>query len=285
MADTASSHLSIGEVLALLLDEFPDVTISKIRFLESQGLINPERTPSGYRKFHDDDVDLLRCVLREQRENFLPLKVIKERLDTGEIDPTSEIQRPRGIANVSADDPPTGSNEPVDESMSSANHPAAGRDAIKTAAPPAAATSSKPIAPATGTVDDTTSIPMQPGVRLDAGELAAMAGITDDQLEQLASYGLVVNDSNGSYDEDALEIARVAKRFLDLGVDARHLRGWRVAADREAGLFEQIIQPLVRQRNPQASERAVGQLTELEMLGGQMRSALMRTLLRQHLDT
>jgi len=281
MADTASSHLSIGEVLALLLDEFPDVTISKIRFLESQGLINPERTPSGYRKFHDDDVDLLRCVLREQRENFLPLKVIKERLDTGEIDPTSEIQRPRGIANVSpasddADDAP-------DESMSSANHPAGGRDARRPATPPAPAT--PPSSPAATALDDTTSIPMQPGVRLDAAELAAMAGISDEQLKQLASYGLVVTDSNGSYDEDALEIARVAKRFLDLGVDARHLRGWRVAADREAGLFEQIIQPLVRQRNPQASERAVAQLTELETLGGQIRSALMRTLLRQHLDT
>lgn len=278
MADTAASHLSIGEVLALLLDEFPDVTISKIRFLESQGLINPERTPSGYRKFHDDDVDLLRCVLREQRENFLPLKVIKERLDTGEIDPTSEIQRPRGIANVAVDEP--------DESMSSANHPAAGREATRPAPPSAAPAPTQPPAatPAAG-VDDTTSIPMQAGVRLDADELAAMAGVSADQLAQLASYGLVVTDSSGSYDEDALEIARVAKRFLDMGVDARHLRGWRVAADREAGLFEQIIQPLVRQRNPQASERAVAQLTELETLGGQMRSALMRTLLRQHLDS
>ncbi|MEP6154346.1 MerR family transcriptional regulator, partial [Ilumatobacter sp.] len=83
------SHLSIGEVLALLLEDFPDVTISKIRFLESQGLIQPERTASGYRKFYDDDVELLRCVLREQKDNFLPLKVIKDRLDTGEIDPTS----------------------------------------------------------------------------------------------------------------------------------------------------------------------------------------------------
>ena len=68
----AMSHLSIGEVLALLLEEFSDVSISKIRFLESQGLIDPERTPSGYRKFYDDDVELLRCILREQRENYLP---------------------------------------------------------------------------------------------------------------------------------------------------------------------------------------------------------------------
>jgi DNA-binding transcriptional MerR regulator len=73
-------HLSIGEVLALLHDDFPDVTISKIRFLESQGLLDPERTPSGYRKFYDDDIARLRWILTQQRDNFLPLRVIKERL-------------------------------------------------------------------------------------------------------------------------------------------------------------------------------------------------------------
>ena len=86
-------YLSIGEVLALLLEEFPDVTISKIRFLESQGLIDPERTPSGYRKFYDLDVDRLRVILREQRENFLPLRVIRDRLESGEIDETGFRQR------------------------------------------------------------------------------------------------------------------------------------------------------------------------------------------------
>ena len=99
-APPAGGHLSIGEVLALLLEEFPDVTISKIRFLESQGLIDPERTASGYRKFYADDVELLRCILREQRENYLPLRVIKDRIDSGEIDPTGEQPRPRGIKNV-----------------------------------------------------------------------------------------------------------------------------------------------------------------------------------------
>src|SRR5207245_8915429 len=72
--------LSIGEVLSLLKDEFPDITISKIRFLESQGLLDPERTPSGYRKFYEADVERLRWILRQQREHFLPLKVIKGRL-------------------------------------------------------------------------------------------------------------------------------------------------------------------------------------------------------------
>ena len=89
MAEPNTSHLSIGEVLGLLLEEFPDITISKIRFLESQGLIEPERTPSGYRKFYEHDVELLRVILREQREHFLPLRVIKDRLDAGVIEPST----------------------------------------------------------------------------------------------------------------------------------------------------------------------------------------------------
>ncbi|MEO6318084.1 MAG: MerR family transcriptional regulator, partial [Acidimicrobiales bacterium] len=79
MADR--SHLSIGEVLSLLQDTFPDVTISKIRFLESQGLLDPERTPSGYRKFYEGDIERLRWILRHQRDHFLPLKVMKDRLE------------------------------------------------------------------------------------------------------------------------------------------------------------------------------------------------------------
>ena len=81
------SYLAIGDVLALLREEFPDVTISKIRFLESRGLLVPERTPSGYRKFYEPDVERLRWILRQQREHFLPLKVIKGRLDNGMSDP------------------------------------------------------------------------------------------------------------------------------------------------------------------------------------------------------
>ncbi len=82
---SSRTYLSIGDVLTLLREEFPDVTISKIRFLESQGLVNPERSPSGYRKFFEADVERLRWVLRQQREHFLPLKVIRDRLDAGDL--------------------------------------------------------------------------------------------------------------------------------------------------------------------------------------------------------
>ncbi|MEO9223788.1 MAG: MerR family transcriptional regulator, partial [Acidimicrobiales bacterium] len=149
------SHLSIGEVLSLLQDEFPDVTISKIRFLESQGLIDPERTPSGYRKFYEGDIDILRWILLQQREKFLPLKVIKDRLDEsgGKVppgdapEPATEAASAAGMAAATAPagavvdalpfapDPPTQASpsapaaEPVPAPAAEAPSPAATKDA------------------------------------------------------------------------------------------------------------------------------------------------------------
>lgn len=133
-----SPYLSIGDVLGILLEEFPDVTISKIRFLESQGLISPERTASGYRKFYESDVDLLRVILSEQRENYLPLRVIKDRLDSGEIDPTGEHSRPRGIPRPDIDPDASGPMpRPEDVPMSALDtHPAAGNSERPPARPP-----------------------------------------------------------------------------------------------------------------------------------------------------
>ena len=295
--ERAMPHLSIGEVLGLLLEEFPDVTISKIRFLESQGLIDPERTPSGYRKFYDDDVELLRCILREQRENYLPLRVIKDRIDSGEIDPTGEQARPRGIRNVGSDDP----SAVPDTLLSSASEPVTGAAAlfVRTDGPPPSAAEpapvaapSTPVAPTVATPPDAptppaavpgraTAAPL--GALLDAQQLCAATGVTHDELEQLISYGVLMPESSGGlvrFNTDALDIAREAKPFLDAGVDARHLRGWRVAADREAGLLDQLVQPLLRQRNPEARAHAVEQLHELEAVGGRLRSAMMRAALR-----
>ena len=93
---TSRTYLSIGDVLTLLREEFPDVTISKIRFLESQGLVNPERSPSGYRKFFEHDVERLRWVLRQQREHFLPLKVIRDRLADGDLGDDAGTEQPNG---------------------------------------------------------------------------------------------------------------------------------------------------------------------------------------------
>jgi DNA-binding transcriptional MerR regulator len=302
---TGTAYLSIGEVLGLLLEEFPDVTISKIRFLESQGLIEPERTPSGYRKFYEPDVDLLRVILREQRENYLPLRVIKDRIESGEIDPSGEVTAPKGIRNVapgragrdsttsetplpSADDDTSLADvieggDDTDEHVTPqhvAGHPAARSSA---ATKPAMTTATTTTAPERAPTPPT----LLPGVLLGRDELCAMAGITAAQLGELESYGVVAPRSGGRsglFGDDDVEIASLAGKFLALGVDARHLRGWRVSAEREAGLFEQRIVPLLRQRNPQARQEALDQLHLLDELGGRMRSAMMRAALRRHFE-
>ena len=107
------SHLSIGEVLAALRDEFPDITISKIRFLESQGLIDPERTPSGYRKFYGDDLNRLRWILFQQKENFLPLKVIKERLEQLRPDELTLLEPAGSVPEREAGSVPEAGGSPV----------------------------------------------------------------------------------------------------------------------------------------------------------------------------
>jgi DNA-binding transcriptional MerR regulator len=293
---STATHLSIGEVLALVLEEFPDVTISKIRFLESQGLIDPERTPSGYRKFYDDDVELLRCILREQRENYLPLRVIKDRLDSGEIDPTNEQPRPVGVKNVSMSTDGGETLRTDDDVEHPAGWPTSRSDA-------AAANFFAPPGPDGATSDSNGAasddhqrgsppaapqhepLPVPPG-GLDSDEVCSLTSLTSGQLAELVSYGVVVaSDTGGSrFDDRALEIATVAKRLLDAGLDARHLRGWRVAVDREAGLYEQMIQPLLRQRNPEAQEEALVNLRDLERLGADLHTALMRDALHPHLD-
>lgn len=307
-----ATYLSIGEVLALVLEEFPDVTISKIRFLESQGLIDPERTPSGYRKFYDDDVELLRCILREQRENYLPLRVIKDRLDSGQIDPTNEQPRPAGIKNVpvpgglgpaAAAEGGPAEADPSRESGSSSSarrdHPAAwptsGASSSSAASFFAAADAEasngitsndqSTIGPSEAAATSHDPLPVPPG-GLDSAEVCSLTALTSNQLAELVSYGVVVSSDGGGsrFDDRALEIATIAKRMLDAGLDARHLRGWRVAVDREAGLYEQLIQPLLRQRNPEAQEQALVNLRDLERLGAQLNTALMRDALHPHLD-
>ncbi len=301
---TDRPYLSIGEVLGLLLEEFPDITISKIRFLESQGLIDPERTPSGYRKFYDGDVERLRVILREQRENFLPLKVIRDRLESGAIEGESGSTPPRGIRNVTV--LPVGV-EDSRETAVSRQHPSA---QLRLAEPPDEASSGDPARPpaaptppesiaepavvdvAADTDDTTAPLPM-PGAPIDyhqtysAGELCAIAGIDALQLAEIESFGLITGRGSGAYalyTGGDVAIAVAAAGFLQRGVEGRHLRAWRQAADREAALFEQLILPQLRQRNPQARQQAVETLRELGRLGGELRAALVASALRHHLD-
>jgi DNA-binding transcriptional MerR regulator len=259
------AHLSIGEVLSLLQEEFPDITISKIRFLESQGLLDPERTPSGYRKFYEPDIERLRWILVQQRENFLPLRVIKDRL-SGE---------------ASAPEPPA----PVPEPAPTPIEPPAPIPVPAPAPPPVPAPAPAPVPdpprmPASSALDVG-----QSAVSLTRDELAGACGLHERVLGELERYGLITGRPMGRdtlYDEEALVVARLAASFMRFGVEARHLRMYKVSAEREASFFEQVVLPLVKQRNPDARRQAVANLGELTDLGESLRSAMLRQALKTY---
>jgi DNA-binding transcriptional MerR regulator len=264
MVDTATPHHSIGDVLAMLRDEFPDITISKIRFLESQGLIDPERTPSGYRKFYETDVERLRWILRQQKENFLPLKVIKGRLE--------QLELGGGLLAESAV-----AAEPDPEP-----EPAKAAKAAKAPARSKRRTRKKAGTPVLPADDDRADdlVPDPSGASLTRDELAHAAGISDAELSELESYGLLVpaTEAGGRvlFDEDALAVARLASGFAKHGIEARHLRMYRSFAEREIGLYQQALLSVLRQRNPEARARAQEQLAELAKLGRALRTAYLR---------
>ena len=324
------SHLSIGEVLNILREEFPDVTISKIRFLESQGLIDPERTPSGYRKFYESDVSRLRWILHQQKENFLPLKVIKERLDRmreeqpapvhsiarpkprGRRAPSRQAQRAQDHAPqlplgdpmpASADDEelaPTAENgdrarmdertPPREQTQRTPRHEKAERTPPRAEEPRPAprAEETRPPRP-----DETP--PEAPDDAAPAGgkdgltrrELARSAGLEDWQLNELESFGLLepvaYNGNEALFDDEGQAIASAAAGFYAHGISARHLRMYKHFAEREAGLFEQVMQQYIRQRNPEARAKAQQELASLSRLGRALRSAFLVHAVRDSL--
>ena len=230
--------LSIGEVLTQLRPDFPDVTISKIRFLESEGLVQPERTPSGYRKFTRDDVGRLRYVLAAQRDQYLPLRVIKahlEALDRGLEPPASAASGPRVPSGLTSVD-----GLPGPETF--------GRDAGD--------------------------------VQLSRAEILAEAGIDEAELAALEAYGLLAARSGGWFDADALMVAKTVAELGRFGIEPRHLRAFRSAADREVGLVEQVVTPLVRQRGPEAKGRAEETAKEIAALSVRLHATLVKAGLR-----
>ena len=477
---SSRTYLSIGDVLTLLREEFPDVTISKIRFLESQGLVNPERSPSGYRKFFEPDVERLRWVLRQQREHFLPLKVIRDRLAAGdlgdiEVEPGAETKaeparrngaashpthstpdgsegaegpaasvgssagrttppsaasggQRRGSANAAAGrteaqmaqadneamariladasrraalipenpgdraplhvvpdvghsaesesvaartanargaaSPSVVANEAQGEGRTSESSPArpvgakhAAVDSSPTSRPPGTAgerdggadgasgasgtaggagaaaggagaagagagarvgagsrgadhrpKGGAPTAPgaptrseaddagkatgsgrsgggATGPAKPMLTPDMVTGASLTCDELCSASGLSEAELAGLQSFGLiepVIVAGIPTFDEDALTVANLAADFRKFGIEPRHLRMYRTGVDREIGLIEQVIIPLLRQRNPESRQRATRAAEELGTLGQTMRATLLRSALRRH---
>ena len=316
-------HSSIGEVLSLLQIDFPDITISKIRFLESQGLLDPERTPSGYRKFHDEDIDRLRWILTEQRDHFLPLKVIKDRLASGDLTSgsadgvlpleaaahavaNSDAGSILGVESVAAGALPAKPSAPVAAaadhsraravaqlvegptasvptrgSSSSGKNPSDPTDPPVRRRHPTGHSKGEPT-PSAGTAGETVNNHLS----LTAKELAARSGLTLVEVTDLEKYGLItahVDGQSTTFDQDALDVAQLASGFSRYGIEPRHLRMYKVAADREAGLFEQLIAPLLKQRRAEAREQAVEMLEDLAELADDLRAAMVRAALRDFL--
>jgi DNA-binding transcriptional MerR regulator len=209
-----SGGASIGRVLQMLQPDFPDLTVSKIRFLESEGLLRPRRRESGYRTFTDEDVDRLRFVLTAQRDRFWPLKVIKDVLD----------RLDRGLAVPELEEGPA---------------PAEPR---ATAAPAAAEGQAPAAAVSPG------SLRRRRIVRMKPAELRETTGLDMRTYSALTQFGLLRLDSTGRHSAEDVDVAREASALAAYGIEARHLRLFRVAADREIGLAEQVLEPLRRRR-------------------------------------
>ena len=234
MAVPARAYLSIGEVLTKLRGDFPDITISKIRFLESEGLIEPQRTPSGYRKFTSVDLERLRYVLLAQRDQYLPLKVIKDNLDAMDrgLEPASTlggVASPRPVLGIATVD-----GEMTASSFGQSNE-----------------------------------------MRLSREELLKASGLSAEQLVQLESYAMI-SIHGRHYDADALAVAKAVTEMASFGIESRHLRSFRSAADREIGLIEQVITPLTRQKGAESKARAEEVQREIAALSIRLHAALVR---------
>jgi DNA-binding transcriptional MerR regulator len=237
----SSAALTIGDVLAHLKVDFPDLTISKIRFLEQEGLVHPERTPSGYRKFAAADVSRLKYVLGQQRDHYLPLKVIKDQLaaiDRGLVPATANGGSPR-VPHVSI--------AAIEDNAPTAEH----------------------------------FRPSQAALRLSREELLNATGLRTEQLTELEQFGLITAKPGGHYDDDALSVGKIVADLARFGLEGRHLRAFRTAAEREVGLFSQVVEPRSRQRGSEARARAEETARELAALSVRLHAALVQIGLRE----
>jgi DNA-binding transcriptional MerR regulator len=237
-APSVKGLMNIGEALALLREDFPGLKESKVRYYEAEGLVEPTRTASGYRKYTQADIDRLHYALTMVRDHFMPLKVIKDRLD--QID--------RGL------EPPPLPGEPqVPRVAFSAN----------------GLPTSKSFTPDTSTL------------RLSRRELLAAAEVDEELLTQLETYGLVVpRPGSAPYDNDALLVTKTVSELAAFGIEPRHLRAFKSAADREIGLVEQVVAPIRRSREAGAEGRAEEAMTQIAALSVRLHATLVKAGLR-----
>jgi DNA-binding transcriptional MerR regulator len=214
--------LTIGAVCRLLSEEFPEISISKIRYLEDQGLLAPRRTPGRYRLFADEDVERLRTILRLQRDEFLPLRVIRQELASS-----------------------------------------AGKDRVRRAG--------------------RTALGPEEGEEIDLGQLCERAGVAAAFARELEEYGLIRSRMDGGerlYAAGEADVTAVCAKLARFGIDARHLRAFRTAADREIGLLSAVVAPALRSRNPERRQSGVEDLQLLAELAQELSQLLFARALR-----
>lgn len=219
--------LNIGEVLGELSGDFPAISASKIRFLEEKGLVTPQRTAAGYRKYTTADVERLRFVLALQRDQYLPLKVIKDYLDA--ID---RGERPESLPGGMSLAPRVVSDQLAGE-LSDRAH----------------------------------------ARTLTFAELVQESGARAELVHSLASYGLI-SAAEERYDEHALKVAKACVQLEAHGIEPRHLRPFRAAADRELGLVERVVAPVASRRDVASKARAAETAREISDLCLSLHSAL-----------
>lgn len=225
-ASGAAEGVSIGAVLRELQADFPDLTISKIRYLETEGLISPERRASGYRLFTPADVARIRFILTAQRDRFWPHKVIRDALD--------RLDRGLDVPGLTT---PRRQPEPAQQAQGVPGEGEAAQAVAGQVDPPALADQSA------------AALRRRRTVRVTPAELRERTGLDQGTYGQLKAFGLLRTDASGRHHADDLDVATAAAALAGYGIEARHLRLFRVAADREVGLTQQVLEPLRRRHS------------------------------------
>ena len=321
MTQRESDHWSIGEVLSLIQEEFPEVTISKIRFLESQGLISPERTPSGYRRFYQEDFERLQWILAQQRDHYLPLRVIRSRLESGDLEGANEVdvrpalpfdgldpephrsaprvgrplRKPAAEISQEAESDQVAVEAPSPEALE-ATSPAEANSTVEVNLDPVLEHSEEPIK--SDLPNDPAPMPTDrrgkdlPGIGRNAAmtkdELAEASGCSLETVIELERFGLLTGRTIGPtvlYDGEALTIAQLAAQFVAYGLEPRHLRTLKIGAEREVGLLSQVIEPMLHRRDAQAHEEAMETLDNMVGLTARLQAILVRQMVRELLPS
>ena len=280
-AEKNDGSRSIGEILDDLRGDFPDISVSKIRFLESQGLITPERSPSGYRQFTESDLELLRWILRQQRDHYLPLKVIRRRLKEGdgpgsEVDLGGSGESPGTPAAAGQAQGPAPARVAaaliaVDEARLKLPDPPppADDDVWLVSDGPDPAASAAP----SGSTDELWPAGGETG--FSRADICKQAGIDDEAMADLESFGLLPAEGSEGYGSEALRIAQACAGFFAYGVEPRHLKMYKRFAEQEAALLQQVV-PQASAKDPGAAAKAADALTDLARLGAALRLSMLR---------